>query len=279
MLALMFGSGGEPSPCPGAYEVAAATHAYGADADLQALDLYLPRGAHSPPLIVYIHGGAWVSRDKSEYRELGAAFARCGIAAAVINYRLAPEVQVGQQVDDVASALRRLTERASNLVFRASSTNSDVGYDLRRIFLIGHSAGAQLALYALVSGALKRGSIAGVVALGSVGINPSSDVAELDPRYQGIYEPAFGADRAAWRKFDIKTLLRGNEPPVLVVHGVNDSMAPEAISRQLYQQLRAAGDRVRYEQPADRDHWSMLDHMTQPEDPTMQAIERFVLGK
>lgn len=267
-LALMFGSGGEPWSCPDTYDVSIATHAYGADPEQQAFDLYVPRGAHAPPLAVYIHGGAWVSRDKSEYQRLGAAFARCGIAAAVINYRLAPAVADREQIEDVSSALKWLGERAGR-----------IGYNAHRMFLIGHSAGAQLALYALVSGAVKRASIAGVVALGSVGINPSSDVAELDPAYRGIYEPAFGTDQAAWRKFDIKPLLRGDEPPVLVIHGANDFMAPEAISRQLYDQLLAAGDRAQYLQPPDRDHWGMLDRMAEPGDSTMRAIERFVLGK
>jgi len=252
----------------GSYEADVATHAYGADRSLQLLDLYLPHGARTPPLAVYIHGGAWVSGDKSGYERLGTAFARCGIAAAVLNYRLAPTVRVWQQLDDVAGALRWLTERA-----RSS------GYDARRTFLIGHSAGAQLAVYAVVSGKLARGSIAGIVAIGSVGINPSSDVTELDERYRDIYEPAFGADRGAWSAFDVQPLLRGDEPPVLVIHGADDCMAPETISRRLYEQLVAAGVRAVYMQPADRDHWNTLERMAEPGDPTMQAVERFVLGK
>ena len=267
-IALMFGVSGGASPCPGTYDVQAATHAYGADPDLQALDLYLPRRARLPPLAVYVHGGAWVSGDKGDYQRLGAAFAHCGIAAAVINYRLAPAVDVAAQLDDVAGALHWL-----------AASSESAKYDPHRVFLIGHSAGAQLGLYALVSGKLARGSIAGIVALGSVGINPSSDVTELDPRYRGIYDPPFGPDRAAWQAFDIQPLLRGHEPPVLVIHGANDFMAPEAISRQLYEQLKAAGDRVQYLRPADRDHWNMLEFMTQPGDPTMRALERFVLGK
>jgi len=232
------------------------------------LDLYLPRGARTAPLAVYIHGGAWVSGDKRDYAGLGAAFARRGIAAAVLNYRLAPAVDVRQQLDDVVAALHWLAERAQSL-----------GYDARRIFLVGHSAGAQLAVYALASGKIARTSIAGIVAIGSVGINPSSDVAELDQRYRDIYEPAFGSDRAAWSAFDVQPLLRGDEPPVLVIHGAGDFMAPEAISRQLYQQLDAAGCQADYIQPANCDHWNMLEHMAEPGDPTMHAVARFVLGK
>ncbi len=265
-LAFAFSTGGA-TPCPSTpHRVDAATHVYGSDPEFEALDLYLPHGVKGGPLAIYIHGGAWVSRDKSEYVSLGQAFARCGIAAAVLNYPLAPQTDAEHQAADVARAFRWLVNHASA-----------AGYDPKRIVLVGHSAGAQLALYALVSGAIPRGAVRGVVALGSVGINPSTDVADLDPSYQSIYDPAFGADRSGWRRFDIQPRLRGDEPPALVIHGRDDRMAPEAISAQLYEQLKTAGDRVEYLQPAGRDHWNMLDHMSEANDPTMQSVETFIL--
>ena len=120
-IALMFGVSGGASPCPGTYDVQAATHAYGADPDLQALDLYLPRRARLPPLAVYVHGGAWVSGDKGDYQRLGAAFAHCGIAAAVINYRLAPAVDVAAQLDDVAGALHWLAASSESAMCTRSA--------------------------------------------------------------------------------------------------------------------------------------------------------------
>jgi acetyl esterase/lipase len=256
------------SPCPQTpFAVESATYVYGDDSRFQALDLYVPHGVRHEPLAVYVHGGAWVSHDKSEYTGLGAAFAKCGIAAAIVNYPLAPPVPAQQQAEDVATAVRWLIQHAP-----------DAGYDGARIVLVGHSAGAQLSLYATVAGQMPRGSIAGIVALGSVGINPSSDVNELDARFADIYVPAFGDDRAQWRQFDLQPRMKGTEPPVLVIHGQDDSLAPEAISRQLYEQLKAAGDRVQYLQPAGRGHWDMIEKMSAPGDPTMIAVERFVLG-
>jgi pimeloyl-ACP methyl ester carboxylesterase len=142
---------------------------------------------------------------------------------------------------------------------------------------VGHSAGAQLAWLALVKGLVPRAHVAGIIAIAPVGINPSSDVTVLDPRYQGIYDPAFGADRTQWAQFDIQPRLRGHEPPSLVIHGRLDTMAPEAIARQLYSELKAAGDAVQYVEPADRSHWDIIEGLSNPGDPTMMAIERFVL--
>ena len=256
------------TPCPATpYPLDSATHAYGDDRQFEALDLYLPRGVRGEPLAVYVHGGAWVSHDKSEYAQLGAAFARCGIAAAVVNYPLAPETPAQEQAERLAAATRWLIAHAGA-----------GGYDPKRIVLVGHSAGAQLALYMTVTGMIPHGTIAGIVALGSVGINPSTDVALLDPRYQSIYDPAFGEDRSQWGRFDLKPRWTGDEPPVLVIHGQADVLAPEATSRQLYDQLKATGDRVEYLQPAGRGHWDMIDKMSAPGDPTMTAVERFILA-
>jgi acetyl esterase/lipase len=256
------------SPCPATpYAVDSASHVYGDDPEFEALDLYLPRHAHGEPVAVYVHGGAWVSHDKSEYMRLGAAFARCGIATAIVNYPLAPATPAQGQAQRLAAAVRWLIAQAGTS-----------GYDFKRIVLVGHSAGAQLALYMTVTGMLPHGTIAGIVALGSVGINPSTDVTALDARYQSIYDPAFGDDRTQWRQFDLQPRLRGDEPPVLVIHGKEDVLAPEAISRQLYEQLKAAGDRVEYLQPASRGHWDMIDMMSAPGDPTMIAVERFILS-
>jgi acetyl esterase/lipase len=267
LLAFAAMSGTPASPCPPTpYPVDSATHVYGVDPDFEALDLYVPRGMRGEPVAVYVHGGAWVSHDKSEYTQLGAAFARCGIAAAIVNYPLAPATPAQQQAG-------RLSAAVSWLIAHTPTG----GYDRRRIVLVGHSAGAQLALYMTVTGLLSRGTIAGIVALGAVGINPSTDVSMLDARYQSIYDQAFGEDRALWSQFDLERRLRGDEPPVLVIHGQEDQLAPEAISRQLYEQLKAAGDRVDYLQLAGRGHWDMIDRMSAVGDPIMIAVERFIL--
>lgn len=54
--------------------------------DSQKLDLYLPSDATNCPLIVWIHGGAWLEGSKE--KPPGFGFVRHGFALASINYRL-----------------------------------------------------------------------------------------------------------------------------------------------------------------------------------------------
>jgi acetyl esterase/lipase len=256
------------SPCPSKpFEVRTSTAAYGTEGNAQALDLYEPDGVHGAPLAIYVHGGAWVSGDKRDYVQLGRSFARCGIAVAILNYPLAPQTPAAQQAAGVGQALVWLERNASKY-----------GFDATRVVLIGHSAGAQLCWYALVHEIISRSSVAGVIAIGAVGINPSRDVSELDPQYQDIYVPAFGADRSRSQQFDLGPLLRSTEPPSLVIHGRQDFMAPEGISAQLYADLKRAGARTTYIQPLGKGHWDLIEGLSDAGDQTMIAIEKFILS-
>src|SRR5436190_19739041 len=54
-----------------------------ADDARHRLDLYLPRlpeGSSKPPLVVFVHGGAWRSGDRRWYGDLGRTFASRGVA-------------------------------------------------------------------------------------------------------------------------------------------------------------------------------------------------------
>ena len=108
---------------------------YAADSPLQFGDLRLPHRPPPPggyPVAVFVHGGGWQRGDKRLM--LGSAKLRhwqaAGYAVASLNYRLVPDATVEQQAADVASAVAYLKANAGGL-----------GFDARRIALVGHSAG------------------------------------------------------------------------------------------------------------------------------------------
>lgn len=106
-------------------------------------DVYLPKNAKTQrlPLVVFIHGGGWVSGDKRNgiVDYYGSDLIAHNIAIASINYRLAPGSTYPTQGHDVACALQDITHRARSF-----------GIDPDRIGLLGDSAGGLLAaMYAL----------------------------------------------------------------------------------------------------------------------------------
>jgi len=95
------------------------------------LDLHLPRGIDNPPLVAWVHGGAWRKGDKSVGRV--AWMTEHGYALAGISYRLSQEAIFPAQIHDCKAAIRWLRANAE-----------EYGYDANRIGVAGSSAGGHL---------------------------------------------------------------------------------------------------------------------------------------
>jgi len=93
----------------------AATLAYGADSPNQVVDLYAPGGSGPSPLIVAVHGGAFMRGDRTrELPHLPALLER-GYAVASVEYRLSGEALFPAAVRDVKQATAYLRTRAAEL--------------------------------------------------------------------------------------------------------------------------------------------------------------------
>jgi len=100
----------------------------------QVLDIYAPEGAKNLPVVFWIHGGGWQTGDKSDVQIKPRVFTQRGFIFVSTNYRLLPKVEMGVLIRDVAKSLGWVHR---NIV--------QYGGDANRIFVMGHSAGAQLA--------------------------------------------------------------------------------------------------------------------------------------
>lgn len=96
-----------------------------------ALDIYLPDGVEMPPLLVWIHGGAWRAGSKEW---VPSVFVENGFATASLDYRLSTEARFPAQVHDIKAAIRFLRAEGSKYGFRTD-----------RIAIGGSSAGGHLA--------------------------------------------------------------------------------------------------------------------------------------
>lgn len=105
---------------------------YGSD-PLQKLDFWKSESPNAA-LVIFVHGGGWRMGDKRDATgEKSAHYHQQGYAFASINYRLVPAATVEQQAQDVANAIAHLINKAVSL-----------GFDGKRVALMGHSAGAHL---------------------------------------------------------------------------------------------------------------------------------------
>jgi acetyl esterase len=96
------------------------------------LDVYKPsRGGAPAPVVIFVHGGAYVGGDKSYYGNVTTWFARQNVLGINATYRLAPAAKWPAATEDIAGMVKWTRENAARF-----------GGDPNRIVLIGHSAGA-----------------------------------------------------------------------------------------------------------------------------------------
>lgn len=109
---------------------------YGA-ADRHLLDVFTPEAGPGPrPVLIFVHGGAFVGGDKSVpgrpfYDNIALWAARNGLVGVIMTYRLAPAHPWPTGAQDVGAGVRWVVERIAGH-----------GGDPRRLYLMGHSAGA-----------------------------------------------------------------------------------------------------------------------------------------
>jgi len=110
---------------------------YGSETE-HCLDIFRlrPASAGSLPILIYFHGGGWISADKKIYEGIAATFSRNGFLTFNVNYRLAPKNRFAAQLGDVTRAIDWIYHNASHY-----------GGDRSVIVLAGDSAGAQLAAF------------------------------------------------------------------------------------------------------------------------------------
>jgi acetyl esterase/lipase len=100
----------------------------------QVLDIYAANDAKDLPVVFWIHGGGWQTGDKTNVQIKPRVFSERGFVFVSTNYRLLPHVEMGVLIRDVAKSLGWVHKNISRH-----------GGDPSRIFVMGHSAGAQLA--------------------------------------------------------------------------------------------------------------------------------------
>jgi acetyl esterase/lipase len=190
---------------------------------LQTLDVYAPPSARNLPVVFWIHGGGWQAGDKSEVYTKPQVFNGRGFILVSTNYRLLPNVDMATLTRDVAKSIRWVHDHIA-----------EHGGDPRRLLIMGHSAGAQLAaLICTDERYLKEEGLSFAIIKGCVPVDGDTydipamiEVAETRLRLHGLPLPKFGHrikfgnDPAKHKDFSAVTHVAKNRgiPPFLILY-------------------------------------------------------------
>ncbi|RVU34801.1 alpha/beta hydrolase [Hwanghaeella grinnelliae] len=225
----------------------------------QSFDLFLPDGVENPPLHLFIHGGYWQALDKRNHAHMADAMLKAGIAVAMVNYDLMPDV-------DLSEILRQC--RAA--VARAYDVAADYGYDRDRLTVSGHSAGGHLSgALACTDWADFRDDLPADLLKGAV---PISGLFDLEPLSKTGMQPVF-----RFTADDIAGLSPINMKPVTaipVVLSVGSLESPEfhRQSALFADHMRAHGCPVSEAVMEGHHHFSIVEALTDPAVPLTAAI-------
>jgi acetyl esterase/lipase len=281
----------------------------GADADAHrhTLDLYLPRGKRDFPVVVFVHGGAWMMGDNrccGLQSSVGEFLASQGIGAVLPNYRLSPNVKHPEHAKDIARAVAWTKTHIGNH-----------GGDPSQLFLMGHSAGGHLvALLATDSRYLNNEGMSvahlrGVIAVSGVyRIPPGTTGVELGgntelglrldefapirgfstafdhkapekgglPVRVNVFGPAFGDDAEVRQAASPLTHVRRALPPFLLLSAEKDLPLLPAMAQDFHHTLLRHGCESTLLTVQNRNHNSIIFQAIEPNDPAARAIVAFI---
>jgi len=237
------------------------------DQPRRLLDVYAPQPSDKPaPVVVFFYGGNWDSGAKEMYRFVGAALAARGVLTVIPDYQLYPQVRFPAFMYDAAAAVAWTRANVARY-----------GGDAGRLFIMGHSAGGQIAtLLALDSTYLQ-----------SVDLSPQRDVCgviglagpyDFLPLHSDELKDIFGPEPERQRSQPIN-YVSAQAPPMLLLAGSADDTVDPGNTLRLAAKLRAAGARVQDELYPGVGHKALIAAFARPLGwlaPTREAVVRFI---
>jgi arylformamidase len=246
----------------------------------QVLDVYAPDGAKNLPVVFWIHGGGWQTGDKTDVQIKPRVFAERGFVFVSTNYRLLPHVEMDVLIRDVAKSLGWVHKNIAGH-----------GGDPGRIFVMGHSAGAQLAaLLCIDDRYLKAEGVPFDVLKGCVPVDGDTYdlpaiimTAELRQTVHGLPLPTFGHrvkfgnDPKKHIDFSAVTHVAKGKgiPPFLILH-VAGHPDVTAQARRLGAVLKEAEIPAQVFGARETTHSKLNADLGLPDDPATQKLFTFL---
>ncbi len=231
-------------------------------------DFIRPASNTPSPLIVFIHGGGWISGDKADLGDVASSFVQKGYAAALIQYRLAPLHPFPAAIEDVQAFVRYAREHAGEL-----------GIDPKRIASLGSSAGGHLAAMAGVTDAVVGGTSSRVnVVVDYCGLTDLRDY--RDHHYpiswsfleQFLPEPYEGNNEMQLLASPI-ALVTAASVPTFIAHSEQDDIVPISQSESFASALNSNKVPCRFLRVPGHGHGFTLEAWPSVEIATLEFLK------
>lgn len=221
-LAYAADSADEADPGCSADSARAANQSCAVDPE-QLLDIYYPVGTQAAlPIIVSVHGGAYVYGDKDLYQFYCMSLAQKGFTVVNFSYRLAPKHKFPDQLNDINSVMKFVCAHAGQYFG-----------DLENVFFVGDSAGAQMASQYLA--AVTNPEYADLLGLDIPAFTVRAaalncGMYELDPvREKMLIRCYLGSEKIARSyKMDVLGHMTSAYPPCFIMTATADFLRPNA---------------------------------------------------
>jgi arylformamidase len=246
------------------------------------LDVYAPAGAKNLPVVFWIHGGGWQAGDKTSVQVKPQAFVDQGFVFVSTNYRLLPSVEMETIFRDIAKSIRWVHEHVA-----------EYGGDRQRLFIMGHSAGAQLAALMctddryLKTEGLSLGIIKGCVPVDGDTYDVPAIITTAETRRQVHGQPQakfghrekFGNDPEKHRDYSAVTHVARDKgiPPFLILY-VADHPDNVAQAQRLGSVLKDAGVSAKVFGAKETNHNRISAELGTADDPVTKELFDFVNG-
>jgi arylformamidase len=246
------------------------------------LDIYTPKNSagKSLPVVFWIHGGGWRVGDKGNVALKPKVLTDRGFIFVSTNYRLLPEVKMDALTDDVAKSLAWVHKNIARY-----------GGDPKRIFVGGHSAGAQLAaLLCTDDRYLKNEGVSFDVLKGCIPVDGDTyDIPKIimTAEYrQALYggkmpnfghRQKFGNDPEKHIDYSAVTHVKKGKgiPPFLILYFPGNSDT-NAQARRLESVLKASEIPATVYGKSDSNHRRLNNDLGNPDDPATQKLYEFL---
>jgi arylformamidase len=248
----------------------------------QVLDVYSLPGAKNRPVVFWIHGGGWQVGDKSDVQQKPRAFVEKGFVFVSTNYRLLPGVDMATIVRDIARSIHWVHDHIA-----------EYGGDPKRILVMGHSAGAQLAaLICTDDRYLRAEGLSLAIIKGCVPVDGDTyDVPAIivtgetrrrehgQPQAKFGHREKFGDDPAKHRDLSAVTHVTAGKgiPPFLILH-VADNPDTTAQAQRLGAALKGASVPATVFGARETHHSKISADLGLADDPATKALFTFVAG-